>query len=69
MEANICFFQPRIPKLAPLPTAPTPDSDAVLQRQRRQQELLAGGGTAGTIKTNDLSPGSLVGQRKILLGV
>jgi hypothetical protein len=71
MEATICFFSaPKIPKLGPLPTAPSADSDSVLQRKRREEELLAAsGGTAGTVKTNDLSPSSLVGQRKVLLGV
>lgn len=66
----MCFFQPKVPKLQPLPKAPTPDDDSVIQRQRREAELLAaGGGTAGTVKTSDLAPSSLVGQRKVLLGV
>ncbi len=70
----MCFLQaifgkPKVPKLQPLPTAPTADSDAILQRQRREQELLASsGGSAGTVKT-DLSPSSLQGPRKVLLGV
>jgi len=40
-------------------------------RQREQQErqrLAQSGGTAATVKT-DLAPSSLVGQKRVLLGV
>lgn len=53
----------------PPPTAPTPDADAIRQRELREAELLAArGGSFGTVKT-DLAPSGLQGQRRVLLGV
>lgn len=63
----MCFAKP--PELRPLPATPRVDSDEVRRRQELEQARLAAqGGTAGTVKT-DLSPNSLVGQRRVLLGV
>jgi len=51
------------------PDAPQPDDDAVRKRAMKEAELLAArGGTAATVKT-DLAPRTLVGQRRVLLGV
>lgn len=63
------FKKPDVPRLAPLPTAPQPDSDAVRKRQAEEAARLAAqGGTAATVKT-DLAPSDVVGQKKVLLGV
>jgi hypothetical protein len=52
-----------------LPRAPTPDDDAVRQRQAQEAALLSSqGGTTATVKT-DLAPSSLTGKKKVLLGV
>lgn len=66
----MCLFKtPKAAELKPLPPAPSEDDEAVKQREAlERQRLLAGQGTAGTVKT-DLAPSSLVGQKRVLLGV
>lgn len=66
----MCFFNtPKPPELKPLPAVPTLQDEEIRQREARERERLAqSGGTAATVKT-DLAPGSLVGQRRVLLGV
>lgn len=69
MCLSALFRRPDVPKLAPLPRTPTIDDDAVRARASREAARLASqGGTASTVKT-DLSPTSLVGQKRVLLGV
>ena len=64
----MCLFQ-KPPELRPLPAAPSANDEAVRRREALERERLAAqGGTAGTVRT-DLSPGSLVGQKRVLLGV
>lgn len=64
----MCFLQ-KPPELKPLPVAPTINDEAVKQREAAERaRLAAAGGTAATVKT-DLAPGSLVGQKRVLLGV
>jgi hypothetical protein len=62
---------PSMPKLSPTPAAPTDDSAAVRQRELQELKLQEQRqGTAGTMKAGqDLVPGDLVGQRRVLLGV
>jgi hypothetical protein len=67
----MCLFKtPKPPKVQPLPKAPTPDDDAVRQREAQEAARLAAtGGTAATVKT-DLAPGAVSGaQKRITLGV
>lgn len=65
----MCFSSPKIPKPRALPVAPQPDSDATRQREQQEASILAAqAGTAATIKT-DLSPSSITGQKRVLLGV
>lgn len=67
----MCLFKaPSPPKLAPLPTAPNPDDDAVRRREMEEAaRLAASSGTAGTVKT-DLAPSAVSGsQRRISLGM
>jgi hypothetical protein len=62
----MCFFKP--PALKPLPAKPTVDDEAVKARQAAEQaRIMAGQGTAGTVKT-DLNPASLNPGRRVLLG-
>jgi hypothetical protein len=66
----MCFSTPKPPSLPSLPTPPSANSEAVREREQRERAMMAtaGQGTAATVKT-DLSPSSLQGQRKVLLGV
>ncbi len=72
----MCFnplaaLMPKAPKLSALPAAPTTQdvSAGYAQRQLLESQKLEGrGGTAATVKT-DLAPSSIVGQRRVLLGV
>jgi len=54
----------------PLPQTPTPDDDAVRQREAQEAARLAAtGGTAATVKT-DLAPSAVSGaQKRVTLGV
>lgn len=62
----MCFGKP--PELKPLPRAPTIDDAAVKARQAAEQaRLLAGEGTAGTVKT-DLNPAAINPGKRVLLG-
>ncbi|MER8455846.1 hypothetical protein [Mesorhizobium sp. M0643] len=64
----MCLFQ-KPPALKPLPPTPTAaDKDVQAREALLRQQLAANDGTAGTVKT-DLAPGSLVGQKRVLLGV
>ncbi|RUZ49491.1 MAG: hypothetical protein EOR12_22445 [Mesorhizobium sp.] len=57
------------PELKPLPPVPTAqDKDVQAREAALRAELEQRNGTAGTIKT-DLAPGSLTGQRRVLLGL
>lgn len=63
------FGSPKIPAIKPLPPAPTLQDEEIRQREAAERERLAqSGGTAATVKT-DLAPSSIVGQRRVLLGV
>lgn len=66
----MCIFgKMDAPQLKPLPTTPTVNDEEVRRREAEERaRLAAAGGTAGTVKT-DLAPGSLVGQKRVLLGV
>jgi hypothetical protein len=63
-------FNTKPPPLPALPTPPSANADAIREREQRERAMMAtaGQGTSGTVKT-DLSPSSLQGQRKVLLGV
>ncbi len=62
-------FQPSTIVTQSTAQTPTVDSDAVRQREQLEAaKLAATTGTAGSVKT-DLSPSSLVGPKKVLLGV
>lgn len=64
----MCLFQ-KPPELKPLPAVPTAeDKDVQAREAALRAELEQRQGTASTIKT-DLAPGSLAGQRRVLLGV
>lgn len=57
------------PVLAALPPTPSAsDKDVQAREAALRQQLAANDGTAGTVKT-DLSPSSLTGPRRVLLGV
>jgi hypothetical protein len=65
----LTMLQPKTPKLTPLPTPPSDNSKAVMFREQLEAEKLkAQGGTAASVKT-DLNPSSIVGQKRVLLGV
>lgn len=68
----MCFKTPKPPELKPLPPPPSPNDEAVRQREARERYMMAtaGQGTAGTVKT-DLAPGAVSGaqQKRVLLGV
>jgi hypothetical protein len=64
----MCIFG-KPPEQKPLPVTPTAeDKDVQARAAALQQQLAANDGTASTVKT-DLAPSSLVGQKKVLLGV
>jgi hypothetical protein len=64
----MCIFQ-KPPALKPLPATPTvADKDVQAREDAVRAELDKTPGTAGTVKT-DLAPASLVGQKRVLLGV
>jgi hypothetical protein len=64
----MCLFQ-KPPALKPLPPTPTVADKDVQAREAALRVQLAGNdGSANTVKT-DLAPSSLVGQKRVLLGV
>ena len=66
-EPCVCLQKP--PELKPLPPAPTvQDKDVQAREAALRAELEQRQGTLSTIKT-DLAPGSLTGQRRVLLGL
>ena len=65
----MCLKTPDPPKLKPLPPPPQANDEEIRQREAMERERLANAaGTASTVKTN-LAPSSLVGQKRVLLGV